>query len=223
MQQFLDSDPPQRPTVVVDFREDELFDRLISSMGARTERKMLDVGDFLCSAKLVVERKTRSDFEQSIIDGRLFSQLPNLVSNYERVVIIVEGTSDDGRLNRSSLLGTYATVLSDFGCSIIFTKDKESTAELVYHFAKHEQIAKKQPLRIYARKKTFTPSEMSRAIIESMPGIGPKLAKKILSHFGSVNAVINCPERDLAEVIGKKRAKIIKNTLNYEYIEDEDR
>ena len=97
MQQFLDSSPSDRISIVVDHREDKFFDDLFKSSGAYVDRRALDVGDFLCSARLVVERKTRADFESSVIDGRLFSQLPNLVSNYERVVIIVEGTKDDER------------------------------------------------------------------------------------------------------------------------------
>src|SRR5262249_6579141 len=130
MQQFLDAPERNRIVIAVDHREDELFDHIFKKMGADVERRSLNVGDFLCSARLPVERKTRADFEQSVIDGRLFSQLPNLVANYERVVVIVEGLVDDERLNRSSLLGAYATLIADFGASLIFTRDKHATAEI---------------------------------------------------------------------------------------------
>ncbi|MBN1169971.1 hypothetical protein JXA56_03020 [Candidatus Micrarchaeota archaeon] len=224
MQQFLDSFPPDKITVVIDHREDTFFDEIFQNHGAHVDRRVLHVGDFLCSARLAIERKSRADFEQSVIDGRLFSQLSNLISNYERTVIIVEGIRDEERLSRSSLLGTYATVIADYGCSIIFTRDKQATAELVFHFAKHEQTAKKQPLRIYAKKKTFTPSQTSKAVIESLPMIGPKLAKSLLNHFGSIEAVVKASEHDLLEVegMGKKRAKIIKSVFAYSYKEEED-
>jgi Fanconi anemia group M protein len=225
MQQFLDPPETSRIRIAVDHREDPIFDQIFRRMGADVDRRVLEVGDFLCSARLAVERKTRSDFEASVIDGRLFSQLPNLVTNYECVVIIIEGVSDEERLNRSSLLGTYATLISDFGASLIFTRDKESSAEMIFHFAKHEQLAKKNPMRIYAKKKTFTPSQTARSIVESLPTIGPKLAKSLLRHFGSVEAIAHASERDIAEVegVGKKRAKIIKEILSYPYKEDEDR
>ena len=128
MQQFLETDSDGRVRVIIDQRESERFDIILGSLGATVERRTLSVGDFLCSAKLAIERKTRSDFEQSIIDGRLFSQLPNLITNYERVVIIVEGESDERRLSRNALLGTYATIISDYGSSLIFTRDMEATA-----------------------------------------------------------------------------------------------
>ncbi len=224
MQQFLESPDARQVQIILDHREDGLFDGLFREMGAHVDRRALDVGDFLCSARLVVERKTRADFEQSVIDGRLFSQLPNLVSNYERVMVIVEGVGDEGRLQRSSLLGAYATIMADYGASLIFTRDKEATAELVFSFAKHEQLAKKQPMRIYAKRKTFTPSQNARAIVEALPMVGPKSAKALLNHFSTVEGIANASERDIAAVsgVGKKKAKLIKSILTYPYNEEED-
>jgi len=226
LQEFLDTSDSSEPvlTIAIDHREDEQFVTFLKSLGAHVDRKVLDVGDFLCSARLVIERKTRTDFEQSIIDGRLFSQLPNLISNYERAVVVVEGTSDDGRINRNALLGAYAAIIADFGVSLIFTRNMEATAELVFHFAKHEQIAKKQPMRIYAKKKTHTPSQAVRAIIETFPMVGPKLAKALLNHFGTIKAISEATERDIASVpgVGKKKAKMIYNVIKYNYVDDED-
>ena len=224
MQQFLDPPETSRVVIAVDQREDVAFDAMLERMGAKIDRRVLEVGDFLCSARLAVERKSRADFEQSIIDGRLFSQLPNLAANYGRVVVVVEGVSDEERVSRSALLGAYATIIADFGASLIFTRDKAGTAEIIYQFARHEQIAKKQPMRIYAKKRTFTPSQTARSIVEMLPMVGPKLAKSLLRHFGSVEALAHASEREIAEVegVGKKRAKIIKEILCYHYSEGED-
>ncbi|MBI5228032.1 hypothetical protein HY988_05575 [Candidatus Micrarchaeota archaeon] len=228
MQQFLEADQrseSDKPQIVIDQREDQLFDDYFQKYGAIVDRRVLSVGDFLCSSRLCIERKSRADFEQSVIDGRMFSQLPNLVANYERVVVIVEGVLDEERLSRSSLLGTYATLIADFGASLIFTRDKESTAELVYHFAKHEQLARKHPMRIYAKRKTFTISQNQRAIVESFPTVGPKSAKALLMHFGNLENLAKASENDIAAVngIGKKKAKVISNVLLYAYDQDEDK
>lgn len=224
MQQFLDKPSDGRVRIAVDHREDERFDELLRSLGADVERRVLSVGDFLCSSRLAVERKTRADFEQSVIDGRLFSQLPNLVSNYERVVILVEGAEEEGRLSRASILGAYASIVSDYGASLIFSRDMEETAELVFAFAKHERLAKGHPMRIYAKRRTLTPSQTARSIVESLPMIGPKTAKALLSHFGSVEALLQASERELADVhgVGKKRAKMMRAVLSYAYKEGED-
>ncbi len=224
MQQFLEPPKSNHLTIAVDHREDEQFDAIFKKMGAHVDRRVLQVGDFLCSARLVIERKTRSDFEQSVIDGRMFSQLPNLVSNYDRVVVVVEGFIAEERLSRSSLLGTYASIIADFGASLVFTDDMEETAELVFHFAKHEQMARKQPMRIFAKRKTLTPSQTARSIVEALPMVGPKLARALLNHFGTVGKIANASERDIASVpgVGRKRAKLIKEILSYSYEEEED-
>lgn len=224
MQQFLESEARETVRIAVDHREDKSFDDFFKNMGAEVDRRVLDVGDFLCSARLVVERKTRADFEQSIIDGRLFQQLQNLTANYGRVVVLVEGTVDEERITRSALLGAYAAIASDFGASLVFTESMEATAELVFHFARHEQLAKKTPMRIYAKRKTLTPSQSVRSIVEALPTVGPKLSKALLNHFGSVEELVKAPERDIAAVpgVGSKRARLIKAILSYEYREEDD-
>ncbi len=220
-QQFLETDViPTKPKIIVDHRESIEFDQFLESYGALIERSQLAVGDFVCSARCIVERKTRDDFEASIIDGRLFSQLPHLVENYERVIIIIEGESNADRLKKESLLGAYASVITDFGVALFFTKNMEKTAEVVAAIAKHEQIAKKHPMRLYARKKAFTLAQMQRAIVESFPMIGPKKAKLLLEHFKSIEQISVASEQQLKEVIGPKRAKIVKNVLQNFYAED---
>ncbi len=225
MQQFLEKSPDGRVRIAIDHREDEKFDGLLRALGADVERRVLSVGDFLCSSRLAVERKTRADFEQSVMDGRLFTQMPNLLANYGRVVVVVEGTGDGERLARPSLLGAYAAIVADYGASLIFTDGMEGTAELVFNFAKHEQLGKGLPMRIYAKRKTFTPSQTARSIVEALPMVGPKSAKALLAHFGSVDALVHASERELADVpgVGRKRAKIIRAVLAYEYREDDDR
>ena len=139
------------------------------------------------------------------------------------MVIVVEGIVDDERINRNALLGAYAAIMTDFGASLIFTRDKRGTADIVFHIAKHEQIAKKIPMRIYAKKHTNTPSQAARAIAEMLPSIGPKLAKALMKHFGTVEDLTRASEKDISFVVGKKRAKMIRDILSYEYNEEEDK
>jgi ERCC4-type nuclease len=226
LQQFLEGPERDRIKIIIDHRESEFFDRYLEEAGAIVKRQNLELGDFICSSKLVVERKTRADFESSIIDGRLFNQLQDLSANYPSVVLVVEGTKKDApeRLRKEAILGAYATAISDFGVSLIFTRSMESTAELVYSFAKHEQMARGHPLRVFAKRKTLTPSQTQRSVIEMLPMVGPKLAKELLVYFGSVENIVNASQKELESVpgLGKKRAKVIKSLLKYRYDLEED-
>ncbi len=215
---------PIPPHIVIDARESDDFIKLLSACGANVEKKTLDLGDFLCSDKTVVERKTRGDFESSILDRRLFSQLYNLSSAYPHVIVIVEGESSSERINRAALLGAYASVVSDFGAGLFFTRNSEGTAELVHAIAKHEQKDGKSEISFFPKRKTFTISQTQRAVLEQFPMFGPKYAKRLLDHFGNLENVMRASEKELSEVegIGEKRAKILRRVLESRYKRDED-
>ena len=221
MQQFLDVGPSDVVKIFVDTREDPSFDAIFGSFGAYIIRKQLPVGDFICSDRVVVERKTRADFEASIIDGRLFSQLQNLVENYERVVIIVEGTEEMERIHKNAIMGAYCSIIVQYGATLFFTRSIEKTIELVYQLARYEQFSEKRPIRLFAKKKGATLQENQQAILEAFPMVGPKLAKSLLLHFGSLERVFFASERDLLEVekMGEKKAHIIKKVLSSSFEE----
>jgi ERCC4-type nuclease len=214
----------QKPKVVVDKRE-RGFAALLSEFGADVEEKMLEMGDFLCSEKTAIERKARADFEASILDQRLFEQLRSLTSNYPNVIVVVEGERlEEGSLSRAALMGAYASVMTDFGASIFFTRNEKATAELVYSIAKHEQLAKKAEMRISAKRKALTLSQSMRGVVEMLPMVGPSMAKKLLMHFGSLDMLFRASEPELMEVegLGEKKAKAIWRSIHNPYNPEED-
>ncbi|MCX8195379.1 MAG: helix-hairpin-helix domain-containing protein [Candidatus Micrarchaeota archaeon] len=207
---------------MVDSREpDEICD-LLESFGAELELRQMALGDYQLSGRLILERKTRADFESSIVDGRLFRQARELSSNFQRLVIIVEGSADsESRLSREALLGAYSSLISDFGCALFFTRSCSATAEVIYALAKHEQLAKRQELAVYAKKKALTLPEQQRAIVEALPGVGPKMARALLEYFQTVENVMTAPESELREVekMGEKKARQLREVLTKRYKE----
>lgn len=214
----------KKPKIIVDKRERD-FSNILFSIGAEVEEKMLEVGDFICSEKTVVERKTRKDFESSVMDKRLFVQLQNSCSHFQNVIIVVEGKKEkEGALTYAALMGAYVSIITDFGASLFFTKNIKSTAELLFAIAKHEQLGKKLHLPMCVKRKCFTLAQTQRAVLESLPMIGPQYAKKLLLHFGSLSAVFNASENDFKELegIGEKKAKAIWRTIHTNYNPSED-
>ena len=211
--------------IVMDRRDPELIKELLGEMGAEVEVRQLPVADFICSERVAVERKTRTDFERSVIDQRLFDQLSRLKETYPSVVLIVEGprSAEEEILHRSALLGTYSSVLSDFGASIFFTLSPNATAELVYALAKHEQLAQKRPMRVSGKPKGITFAQNQRAIVEMLPMVGPKLADQLLRKFGSVKKVFSASEKRLLKVekLGEKKARAIRKVIEEKYEPEE--
>lgn len=214
----------QKPKIIVDKRERK-FSKLLHELGADIEEIMLEVGDFICSGQTIVERKTRIDFEASVLDQRLFTQLSNLKSNFKNAIIIVEGERiEEGMLTQAALMGAYVSVITDFGASLFFTRNEKSTAELIFAIAKHEQLAKKVEFRIHPKRKAQTLSQTQRAVVEMLPMVGPLMAKKLLMHFGNLEMIFRASEIEFMKVegLGKKKAKAIWRTINESYNPEED-
>lgn len=215
----------KKPRIFVDSREPASVCDALEAAGAEIEISQLQLGDYQVSDQLVVERKTRQDFESSIMDGRLFTQVSQLCSSIPRVVLVVEGSAEyETRISRAALLGAYSSLVSDFGCSLFFTRSPSGTAELVHALACHEQLAKKQLLSVYAKRKALTQAAQQRAIVESLPHVGPTLARALLEYFQTVENVMSAPESELREVgkIGGKTAKQLRQVLSMRYKKEED-
>ncbi|MGC8538194.1 MAG: ERCC4 domain-containing protein [Candidatus Micrarchaeia archaeon] len=88
--------------VIIDHRErnTELLESL-GKAGVVCELAALDIGDYIISDRLCIERKKVADFEKSIIDGRLFDQIERMKKAYELPIIILEGDASEFRLKRN--------------------------------------------------------------------------------------------------------------------------
>lgn len=205
--------------IVIDHREPNVLIEYLKDFGATVKIQSLTVGDYIVSDRMIIERKTRDDFESSIIDQRIFSQLERMKEVYSNPVLIIEGIDEMERIGRKAMLGAYASMIGRFGVSLFFTRNMTGTAEIIYSFAKHEQEAKSNMLRIKPRVKTYSLADNQRAVIEALPKIGPKTAINMLNHFGSIQNIVNATEKELTEIdkIGKKKAELIKQILNTEF------
>lgn len=213
------------PEIIVDQREAPSgIAGILRKMGAIVKESQLPVGDFILSDRVCVERKTRNDFEQSIIDGRLFQQLPRLSESFEKPIVVVEGEKFDERVGRNAVLGAISAILLDFNASIFFTRDEQRTAELLFAIAKREQVTEKKPIRLKGYKRALTISQQQRMLVETLPGVGPKLAKALLAYFGTPENVFTANNEKLQEVekVGEEKAKRIRKILVQEYNEAED-
>lgn len=212
--------------VVVDSRElrSEVVKRL-KLLGVKLEVKTLDVGDYIISEDVAIERNSANDFIQSIIDGRLFDQVKRLKEAYSRPIMIVEGSLYGIRnVHPNAIRGAIAAVTVDFGVPIIFSSTPEETAQYIFLIAKREQEEREKPVRIRSEKKALTLAERQRLIVEGLPHVSATLARRLLKHFGSVERVFTASVAELMKVegIGEKIAKEIRRVITAPYIEDEE-
>ena len=193
----------------------------LNELGVDVRIKQLEVADFQLSDRVGVERKTTEDFLQSLIDGRLLEQAKNLVENFERPLFLIEGESLYGirNVHPNAIRGALGALVVDFKIPIIYTKDVKDSAGFLAVIANREQLGKEREIVLRGEKRAFSMPEMQQFIVESLPTIGPKVAKNLLDYFGSVEAVFNASESELQKVegVGEKRAKEIRKVITTKY------
>ncbi len=206
--------------VLVDFRERDMA-KLLESQGQEVILRSLEVGDYVISDRVAVERKTASDFVSSIIDPQrnLFRQIADLARAYERPVMILEGRNlYSTQMNPGSIQGAMASVAVDYGVPIIPTEDQNESAKIIAMLARRERALGRE-VKMHGHKTARTLKEQQEYLISAIPSVGPAVAKKLLVHFGSIERVMTASEEELqvVDLVGPKIAQRIRELVGGEY------
>ena len=205
-----------KPKIIIDYREkNSLVISELVSLGLETEIKELKVADYIAN-DVAIERKSVSDFINSMKSGRLVSQLENL-QQYKDKLLIIEGIDEQElysdefsehkiRMHPNSVRGFLLSILLKYRVPIIFTKNYADTARFISVLLKKEEA--EFPLNV--KKKALNKKEQMQYILEGFPGIGPKTSRKLLKKFKTIKSVISATEEELRETIGKKASHMLK-------------
>ncbi len=184
--------------------------------------QQLDVGDYIISSRIGIERKYVDDFLDSLIKGNLFKQISKLRNAYSRPVLIIEGDNILTRrnINHNAIFGSLASITIDFGVPVLTTKDEKETADLLTVMAKREQRTDKKSVIIRGDKPQMSIREQQQYLIEGLPNVSSVIAKRLLNHFGNIKDIANASTEELRMVhgIGKNIAKDIVDLFNAEYL-----
>lgn len=194
----------------------------LEKLGMEIALTTLEVGDYVVSDRVGIERKTAEDFLSTFLDGRdLFSQISDLVRAYERPLLIIEGEGlyTTRQIHPNSIRGVLAAITIDFGVPVIFSKDEEDTAALISIIAKREQIDSKRDINLHGKKSAATLKEQQEYLVSAISEIGPAVARNLLRHFGSVERIMTASREELmkVELVGPKTADRIKEVVSGEY------
>jgi len=213
--------------IIADRREkNSLVIAELNEEGVSVEMKQLQVADYLISKDIAVERKTVNDFVASMLNKRLFKQLSDLKENYPKPLLIVEGVEEQDiyksnrhpNLHPNAIRGMILSILLEFSIPVIFTKDYADTAQFLILLAKRQEKPARE-ISLKAKRRAFSLAEQQQFVIESLPGIGPTLAKELLKKFKTVRGVMNANKVELQKVkkINKKKADSIRRLLETKY------
>lgn len=206
--------------ITADYRETAsgLTD-LLKSSGALVEIAKLSYGDYIINDTITVERKTAKDFLISIIDGRLFNQLSKLKKFCSRPILLIEGNpyETDHSFDIMAIKGALVSTQTIWYVPVIFSRTKEDSRDILLMISRQlETRIDVMPLRGGYRPKRLKSKQLY--LLQGLPQVGSKLAKRLILHFKSVSKVMNASVRALTEVdgIGKISAERIREVLDAE-------
>lgn len=219
--------------VVADERERKSrIPDLIRNAGGTVDFAQLQVGDYIVSPEEVVERKTVHDLISSIYDGRLYIQCSQLVKHFQRPVIMVQGDIADlaeipadvdadriGRLTERVPLAyeAIAAIIMEFRIPVIHTPSAEYTARLLLTLATRSLKEGKATGPLLRKIKKENPVYVQQlSVLSSVPGIGEKLAARLLQKFHSPTRALNASAAELATIpgFGLARAERVRRILD---------
>lgn len=207
-------------TIIADFREKTRG--IMSAMmeaGVRIKMERLEAADYLLSPEVGVEFKTAEDFVDSIIDGRLLDQLPKLKQAFPSPLVVVQGEDifSIRNIHPNAIYGMLSTIALSFRIPILFTRNTQETANLFMAIAKREQEGSHTYSPLAAKPGSV--QEQQEFLVGSLPGVGIITARRLLAHFGSVDAVFSADAASLEQVegVGAKIAAGIRDFIVEKY------
>jgi DNA excision repair protein ERCC-4 len=203
--------------IIVDEREKKSgIPDLLKAVGVNIEVRTLPIGDYIVAPEIVVERKSIRDLISSIFDGRLFDQCNRLREHFQHPVILMEGDVDEiEEFTENPLVfyGAISSIAIDYKIPVIPTPNATHTAKLLVSMASRKEVQKGPFLKKIKKSSDLQRQQLS--VLCSLPGVGEKLATRMLEKFGTPLRVLSASSVELAKVegLGKERAKKIKEML----------
>jgi len=197
---------PVPTTLLVDHREpDELKRRLAGFTNLIVEEQALDVGDFSIPGVITFERKSAHDLGVSVTadSKRLFHQVERMILEPGRSIFLIEGDLyRDSGLKQASVDGVLS-YLTMQGAVPIRTLSLPHTAYMIAKLLRHHAYGLGYSIDLRGSAPKNAPIERKAVfLVEGLPGVSNRLAKALLSHFGTVQALSIATAAELRAVDG---------------------
>jgi len=223
-------------SLYLDYRESRLLEECVKLKddypGCIVETKNLEIGDMTFSHYLV-ERKTWSDLEASIKDGRYHEQsfrLETAQSNGFKVYYMLEGSllTYKGSLSRDALLSAMFNMTKK-GFFVLQPATIEETARYLLRMVELSQketpsITYEESSVIKKKNSHVTRDNISLYMLAQIPSVSITIASVLMEKYGHLRGMILAMEKNPREIeeftYVKDPAKIKPKHLNKNVIQN---
>jgi DNA excision repair protein ERCC-4 len=169
---------------------------------------MSQVGDYIVTRDLCVERKSVSDLIGSLNSGRLHKQATAMMRNYARPVLLIEYEARDvARIPTERL---QLLTMQFPRMRIIWSPSAHASAELLVELkAGHEEPSAEHALASHRYDTPLMREQFDttlREVVMRLPGVTTKNLRRVLSRGGSLSQLLAMKEPELAELTGATAA-----------------
>ena len=225
--------PAAPPTVIADVREfRSALPNMLHLHGIHVKPVTLEVGDYVLSPDVCVERKAIPDLIQSLAHGRLFHQAESMMRYYKRPALLIE--CDEARpfglINQTELGSEIAPqhVLSKLSLLILhFPKLRllwsRSPAHTVAIFQALKQ-AQSEPdadaaaavgaAHAPAHEQTFNMAPQD--FLRQLPGVHAHNYRKLMNSVPNLQELASRTQEQLAAIIGAQNGRLLHDFLHRE-------
>ncbi|MFH1400992.1 MAG: ERCC4 domain-containing protein, partial [Nanoarchaeota archaeon] len=211
--------------IIVDYREKSsaLTAHLIDC-GCRIGLAQLSVGDYLVSDKVCIEYKTAKDFVDSMLDGRLLSQLKEL-RRYPQALLLIEGEGslyEQRNVHPNAVRGMLSTIAVTYQIPVLYAANPKESAEMIL------AVLRRQGSRSdfqYHQAKPQSSGQQQEFLVSALPGVGSSIARGLLDAFGSIESIMAASVQDLQAIdkVGPRKAQMIYDLVRRKYVPKDSR
>lgn len=184
--------------LLIDANEKDMAKKVLKEAEKRkieAEIKRLTVGDYLWDDFLVIERKTVSDFVNSIRSGHLETQLLDM-QQYEHAFLFISGDfrslyfKNIKNWTVNHTIGSLCSIIARYDIKVLqFPNDSQLIKAI---FKIKEKVDKgKKTKTVIRHKKTLNKVDPNFALFLTIPGIGEKRARILTENYSNFYEFIN--------------------------------
>ena len=214
-----DSQANKMSIIVVDMREfGSELPNMLYCRGIDLQPVTLEVGDYILSPDICVERKSVSDLIGSLNNGRLYSQCVSMSRFYKKPVLLIEFNesksfslhakgSIKGDISLQNISSKLTLLTIHFPkLRILWSQSPQLTAEIFEDLKSNAeepsaQVAMAVGVEGSGQQNHFY-NITQQDLVGCLPGVNPKNFRKVLNKFSSIKELVNSDESVIKEVIG---------------------
>jgi ERCC4-type nuclease len=189
---------------------------LLEQLAVTVERRNLSFGDYVLGPGTVVERKSTRDLHLTIAAGRFWPQIGRLRAAGRWPYLVIEGEHLRGPVDADAIRGACLAA-SDLGVTVLRTQDVRDTSHWLRRLALRRQDGRMRDRPAYAQRPKRPPGVVpAEQALAAAPGISVVTARRLLSRFGTLEAVVLAPPEAWQQVegMGPLRAESLRRLIH---------